>query len=72
MCLFLIIGLIVAIAIFANVLWLREKSHDGKIIITQEPDGRKLFSLEIDKTPLEIENMKTITFKVVQSEDFVN
>ena len=72
MCLLFTIGAILAIVIFANVLWLKSRSYDGKIIITQEASGKKIFSLELDKAPIEIENMKRITFKVVPSDEFVD
>jgi len=41
----------------------------GQIVITEDASGKKLFSLELDKAPVEIEQMKKVTFKVV-SEDF--
>jgi hypothetical protein len=63
-----ILGIILLLVI---ALWLRARTYDGKIIITQDADGKKLFSLELDKAPVEIENMKRITFKVVPSDDFV-
>ena len=69
MCLLLICGIIVITAISTNILWLRRKSHVGQIVITEDASGKKLFSLELDKAPVEIEQMKKVTFKVV-SEDF--
>jgi hypothetical protein len=38
---------------------------DGQIMITMDDAGKKMFSLELDKTPDEIENMKFITFEVI-------
>jgi hypothetical protein len=70
MCLLLICGIIVITLISANILWMKRKSHGGQIIITQDASGKKLFSLELDKAPIEIEQMKRITFKVVPSEEF--
>lgn len=40
----------------------------GKIVIT-ENDGKKLFSLELDKNPDEIENMRYVAFKVTHEAD---
>jgi hypothetical protein len=37
----------------------------GQIIITVDERGKKLFSLELDKNPDEIANMRSILFKVV-------
>lgn len=68
----LVVGFIAIVAVFSNMAWYRRKSHGGQIIITQDADGKKLFSLELDKAPIEIEQMKRITFKVVPSDDFAN
>lgn len=37
---------------------------DGKVVITQPEGGRKMFSLEVDGDPEEIEKKSSITFKV--------
>ena len=41
---------------------------DGQIVITQTENGAKNFSLELDKTPEEIEKMKSVTFDVTDKE----
>jgi hypothetical protein len=38
----------------------------GQIVITEAIDGKKTFSLEIDKNPDEIASMGFITFKVTK------
>jgi hypothetical protein len=72
MCILLICGIIVLTAISANVLWLKRKTHVGSIVITEQSSGKKIFSLELDKAPTEIEQMKTVTFKVVSQEEFAD
>lgn len=42
------------------------RKFDGEMVITQDVDGKKLFSLEIAKNPEQIEQMKSVTFKVVK------
>lgn len=61
----IVIIAIVIIASCLNVfLWTR-KPHDGEIVITTDYAGKKIFSLELDKTPEELEKMKRVAFKVV-------
>ena len=38
--------------------------HDGQIVITTNEEGKKIFTLELDKDPEEIENLNSISFKV--------
>lgn len=56
---------LMVVIIFEMVIWRRRKSYDGVIVITRDRTGKKLFSLELDKTPEEIEKMKNVSFKVV-------
>jgi hypothetical protein len=61
---------IIAIMIVLNVylvLKLTSKMYktDGEIVVTTDPEtGKKVFSLEIDKSPEEIEAMDIILFRV--------
>ena len=59
-----LIGILVIVIVMNVYLWKR-RPHDGEIVITTNRDGRKVFSLELDKTPEEIEKMKRVSFKVV-------
>lgn len=43
--------------------------HGGQIVISKDEDGKKLFSLELDKDPDEIEKMRYISFKVTDSHE---
>lgn len=62
----IIVGVVVLIiAICMNVYLWKRRSPDGEILIITDRFGHKLFSLELDKTPEEIENMKAVSFKVV-------
>lgn len=59
------ISVIIVLSIITQVyLFFRYRRKDGEIIIT-EIDGKKLFSLELTKTPEEIANMSFIVFKVI-------
>lgn len=65
----LIIIAMLIIAIGLNVYLWKRRPHDGEIVITTNRDGKKIFSLELDKTPEEIEKMKRVSFKVVSHEN---
>lgn len=41
-----------------------DEAYDGKIVVTTSDTGRKLFSLEIDGDPEEIEQKSSIAFRV--------
>lgn len=57
--------IIIILSIIAQIyLFFRYRRKDGEIIIT-EIDGKKLFSLELEKSPEEIANMTFIVFKVI-------
>ncbi|MET0786969.1 MAG: hypothetical protein ABWY25_09700 [Paenisporosarcina sp.] len=45
------------------------KKIDGQIVVKENEDGKKVFSLELNRSPDEIENMKQITFKVANQEN---
>jgi hypothetical protein len=63
------IVIIVLLVITIVVLLFRNyRSYDGQVVITTAPDGKKLFTLELDRNPDEIENMKRISFKVTSEE----
>lgn len=40
----------------------------GELIVTQSKEGKKIFSLELDRSPEDIINMESITFKVIDIE----
>lgn len=42
-----------------------ELAYDGNAVITTDEEGNKNISLEVDGDPYEIENQKSISFKVV-------
>jgi hypothetical protein len=60
----IIVVLAIVTLVMNLVLWIR-RPHDGEIVITTDRSGKKLFSLELGKTPKEIEKMKRVSFKVV-------
>jgi hypothetical protein len=41
---------------------------DGQIVITTTEDGKRIFSLELDKDPDELELMERVTFKVTDQQ----
>lgn len=64
-------GLVIIVLIFAvtMTIWLviqRSYSNEGRIIIEKDETGKVLFTLEIDIDPLEIQNMKNVSFRVVE------
>jgi hypothetical protein len=62
--------IIIAILVFLNAylifqLHARTSKNDGDIVVTTDPEtGLKIFSLEIDKSPEEIEAMDIVSFKI--------
>ncbi|MET0785750.1 MAG: hypothetical protein ABWY25_03515 [Paenisporosarcina sp.] len=61
--------LILALIAFNLLTIFRKKHPDGQIIIHIDSSGKKIFSLELDKGPEEIENMKNVHFKVISNVD---
>jgi hypothetical protein len=62
----IIIGIAIAICLILQIFfYIRNQRVDGEIVITKDIDNKKIFSLELIKTPEEIEKMKFIVFKVV-------
>jgi len=59
-----LIAILAIIWAFAILVWSKKNRIDGLIVITKDDDGKKIFSLELETDPDEIENMKFITFKV--------
>jgi hypothetical protein len=64
-----IIIIIIICLILQIFFYIRNQKADGNIVITKEISGKKIFSLELLKTPEEIEKMKFIVFKVVTDDD---
>lgn len=50
--------------IFGAVLGLSMKKYSGHISISEKPDGGKLYLLELDGDPENIDQMKHVTFRV--------
>jgi hypothetical protein len=60
---------VVIIMTIYSALWLfMETKIDGNIIISENREGNKLFSLELEKSPEELEDMNVISFKVIKSD----
>jgi hypothetical protein len=47
------------------LLALLPEHHDGKIVVGNSPEGKKLFSLELDDDPLTLEKKSSVSFKIV-------
>lgn len=62
-----IIILIIVVVVLSLVqgYLVKQRLKPGGYIVITENDGKKLFSLELEKNPDEIERMKYIVFKVV-------
>lgn len=63
-----IIAIVVGNILIIQLYLIKRKETVGQMIITIQ-DGKKLFSLELDKDPDEIANMHSIVFKVVNEQD---
>lgn len=63
---FVTIALFVIVAINLYVIF-RPVKYDGYIVIETNEDGKKIFALEIDKDPDELEKSDHILFRVVDS-----
>lgn len=63
----ILISIVVAIFIFIILIsWhATNQKYDGTIVIKDE-EGKRIFSLEIDIDPDEIEKMNVVVFKVVK------
>ena len=48
-------------------LMFKPKKYDGAIVITTQENGKRLFSLEINRDPEELEKMTAVLFKVVDT-----
>jgi len=62
----LIIIFVITLACYTIYLQtkLSRRHADGHIVITEDEDGKKMFTLELDKNPDEIASMDYILFKV--------
>ena len=41
-----------------------KKTHNGEIVITMMPDGKKVFSLELETDPNELVDRDVVSFKI--------
>lgn len=57
-----LIGIVVGIS--SNTYNKLDQAFDGTVEVTTTEEGKKLFSLEVNGNPLEIENMGSVRFKV--------
>jgi len=66
-------NVVIAVLIFV-IVWLfvdrmrKHNRYDGSMIVSVPAEGRKLFSLELDVTPEDLETRNSITFKVVKED----
>jgi hypothetical protein len=44
-------------------------AYDGQIVVSEVEGGSKVFSLELDGDPMELESKKDVTFKVASAEE---
>jgi hypothetical protein len=59
------IGVVIVISWIINLFLITMgREYDGQIIISSKPDGKKLFSLEINKDPEELEASSAVLFRV--------
>jgi len=62
----LAIWILIVMLIWQFLVARHNRKSYGQIVITEAIDGKKTFSLEIDKNPDEIASMGFITFKVTK------
>ena len=60
----------IVITIFVTLqIQSRHRRIDGHIVVTQNGDGKKIFSLELNKNPDDLELEEFIVFKVVEESE---
>jgi hypothetical protein len=47
------------------------KSYDGQVVVTKTPEGKTIYTLELDIDPEEIRNMFSLSFKVLDEDNFL-
>lgn len=47
----------------------RKNKYDGQMIVVEKEDGGKIFSLELNGDPEDLQDKTSISFKVVQSSE---
>lgn len=60
---FLVVMLVI-FAIGAVIRMRRLSSYQGRMVITTNDDGHRLFMLEVDSNPDEMQKMKRVSFRV--------
>lgn len=63
----ILVFLIVMLVIFsigAVIRMRRLTRYQGRLVVTKNPDGHRLFMLEVDANPDDMEKMKRVSFKV--------
>lgn len=58
----LLISIIGFVLLFSSSNY--KKTHTGEIVITMMPDGKQLFSLELETDPNELVDRDTVSFRV--------
>lgn len=66
----MIVGLLTLLILSWTLMFMLERKrskveYDGKIVILVAPNGNKIFSLELDGDPEDLEFKDTVSFKVV-------
>lgn len=65
---FLSIAIVVVFIVMSLYLAKPSRRYDGKMVISTNSDGNKIFTLELDGDPAELVDKKSIRFKVDSSE----
>ena len=69
--------IIIAAVIFASfslniVLIFVIRRYQGQIVVTQDENGKRLYSLEIGEDPDKLDQMRSIRFKIVNNKDIAS
>ena len=60
-----VLGFLALIALLLGIsIFLENKAYDGDIVIINNEDGSKRFSMRLEATPEELELKKVVSFKV--------
>lgn len=65
-----VVGVILVLNLWLSVIFLvKETNYDGQMVVKEKESGGKLFSLELNSDPEELQGKNSILFKVVQSSE---
>jgi hypothetical protein len=64
---FIVLILLFVIFVLSVTISLFHRRHEGQIVVMEDEEGKKIFTLELNGDPEDIVRMKSVTFKVVKN-----